>query len=196
MNPYEILNSKGRTFEIVNGGETISLNSLRRFCFTSTNFPKLINMHPFCDKKALFRAKTGILHATAGNANQHRGIRMERIALAKFSDVLGQPVFALSKWFRHPRFHSLVGSPDGVTTDGKLIEIKCPCQRNFWIPRHHELQMRWDQWVMDVDASYYVQLIDDAVHFDVLQRDDTVVLDNLSHCLRFVAQITSVNDEL
>lgn len=192
MQPAQILRSKGKTFDLVHDVERIPLWDLRRMFFTSTNFVKLIGAHPFSDKKTLFRAKTGT-QIPKTNVDKERGKALERVALERLQQRLGMDVFHLDGHFRSRRFHDFLASPDGITADGRLVEVKCPRSRAFWIPCHHEAQMRFDMWILDVEESIYVQLVDDAIFVDILQRNDRMVLDNLQQSLDFIAYVKGVN---
>ncbi len=192
--PRNILASTGRVYNIVEERKDISLSELRRKCFTSTNFPKLIGLHPFRDKRDLFLAKTGN-HFSTANADKNRGIRLESKAIAKLRRKLRFPVFHLNKFYRHPRFHFFIASPDGVTARGSLVEVKCPRKRAFWIPAHHEAQMRWDMWVLDAPSALYVQLVDDEIFVEKIERDDKLVLDHLAQCIEFREMVASINNE-
>lgn len=193
MTPSDIVSSTGKAFDIVHGGEDISLSTLRQRCLTPTNIAKLLDVHPFSSKLSLFRAKTGERsHATC--SDRMRGISLEAEAIATFEKKAGIRTYHLSQHFRHPRFHRFVASPDGVTADGALVEIKCPRKRHFWIPQHHELQMRWDAWILNAPKSFYVQYVNGEIFVEELIRDDRIVLDNLHLFIEFMDTVESIVD--
>lgn len=60
----------------------------------------------------------------------------------------------------HPTEPWIGASPDGVTTCGNLIEIKCPLQREIipgHVPHHYYPQVQTQMEVFDVDACYFAQ---------------------------------------
>ena len=195
MNCQEILSSTGKTYDLVYRGQSVPLMELRHRFFTSTNFPKLIGIHPHTSKHQLYLAKTGSNVPRKLNANRMRGIRNEKVAIDLLQKQLGQRVFQLTGWHRHPNFKTFLASPDGVCADGALVEVKCPKNKNHEIPPHHEAQMRWDMWCLNARKMYYVQMVKGDIHVDILYRDDKLVLDNLSLCLSFIDIVKSVNEQ-
>ena len=189
--PRQILASSGKTYNFVKKGEDIKLWTLRQECLTSTNFTKVAGLHPYKTKAQLFKAKVGRLH-TPTNGDMKRGIALEAQALRMLEARIGERVFQLKKWHRHPRFPQFVGSPDGVTASGALVEVKCPRKRSYWIPAFHEAQMRWDMWIMNAELAYYVQLVDGELFVDQLERDDKLVLENLDECLSFISCVSAI----
>ena len=192
--PRRIMASSGFTYGLVQGGEAIPLLDLRRNCLTSTNFVKMIGLNRFATRRDLFFAKTGNADPSSRmSEHARRGVCDEAKAIRMLQDRLHQHVFHVNKFFRHPRFPNFVGSPDGVTARGELVEVKCPAKRSFWIPPAHVAQMRWDAWVLDAQASLYVQLIDGEIFVERLERDDSLVLDHLPLAIDFLACVQSVN---
>lgn len=60
----------------------------------------------------------------------------------------------------HPTEPWIGASPDGVTTCGKLVEIKCPLQRQIvpgHVPHHYYPQVQVQMEVLDCDACYFAQ---------------------------------------
>jgi len=71
--------------------------------------------------------------------------------------------FKLETWevglFQHQQIQWLGGSPDGIASDGNLIEIKCPVTREIThsIPEHYYPQVQICMEVLDRPACYFIQ---------------------------------------
>ena len=71
--------------------------------------------------------------------------------------------FKLKTWeiglFQHPQISWLGGSPDGIASDGNLIEIKCPVTREIThdIPSHYYPQVQICMEILDRPACYFIQ---------------------------------------
>lgn len=59
----------------------------------------------------------------------------------------------------HPEHKWLGGSPDGVTADGVLVEIKCPYRRDIspQVPEYYIPQVQLLMQIMDLDTCHFVQ---------------------------------------
>lgn len=60
----------------------------------------------------------------------------------------------------HPTEPWIGASPDGITNTGKLIEIKCPIQRQIvpgHVPHHYFPQVQIQMEVLDSNSCYFVQ---------------------------------------
>lgn len=61
---------------------------------------------------------------------------------------------------RHPTLPWLGASPDGITTDGIMIEVKCPLRRKIIpgdVPHHYIAQCQVQLEVCDIDRLAFVQ---------------------------------------
>lgn len=96
-----------------------------------------------------------------GNSATLWGEQWEDVALQKYCDSFHKDVYALNL-VQHSSIPWLGGSPDGVTEDGILIEIKCPPHRKIkpgvaGVPRYyiHQVQMLME--VCDLNSCHFVQ---------------------------------------
>jgi len=125
-----------------------------------------------------------------------RGLRLEAQALALLSGKLDMDVFPLVGYHQHPRLPFLIGSPDGVTASGDIVEVKAPRYRRYIVPEDHMAQVRFDMFVLDVERAFYVQIVDNEIHFEVVERDDSLVLDNLSIVRTFYRDLKGLSKHL
>lgn len=61
--------------------------------------------------------------------------------------------------FQHPLYSWIGGSPDGIASDGNLIEIKCPVTREIThdIPAHYYPQVQICMEILDRPKCYFIQ---------------------------------------
>ena len=191
MKSQDIFRATPKTYRIVEETVQIPLDELRRKCITSTNVPKILDIdHRSCFKKILFSKLGNRFNKT--NKDKLRGIKLEQIALQLFEKEINETVFPVYGYHRHPRYPFFVGSPDGVTAKGALIEVKAPRYRKWLIPAAHEAQMRFDQWVCDVELSYYVQIVGERIFYETVKRNDKMILDGLKKLCHFHQSLISI----
>ena len=95
---------------------------------------------------------------SGGSSATNYGNKYEEEARLLFSDR-----FKLETWeiglFQHPDISWLGGSPDGIASDGNLIEIKCPVTREIshTIPDHYYPQVQICMEILDRPACYFIQ---------------------------------------
>ncbi len=60
----------------------------------------------------------------------------------------------------HEKFKFLGATPDGITSDGCILEIKCPLTRSIWgpIPFEYWIQMQMEMEVFDLNSAYFFQV--------------------------------------
>ena len=96
-----------------------------------------------------------------GNAATIWGEQWEDVALQKYCDMFKKNVYALNL-VQHPTISWLGGSPDGVTEDGILIEIKCPPNRKIkpgvsGVPTYYMHQVQLLMEVCNLSLCHFVQ---------------------------------------
>ena len=72
---------------------------------------------------------------------------------------------------QHRKYPWLGGSPDGITEDGLLIEIKCPLTRKIEnkVPKHYMPQIQLLLEIMDLDECDFIQYRPDPEEFVVVR---------------------------
>lgn len=112
------------------------------------------------------------------------GHRTEQEAVSRIALMRRTMIFHFS-CVPHPELAWLAGSPDGVTADGVLIEIKCPVKREITVgmPEAYEAQVRVLMCVLDLNSAYYVEYrhrdgtieyMDNFVERDVFWEDQNL----------------------
>ena len=61
--------------------------------------------------------------------------------------------------YPHPKFNWLGGSPDGVTSSGKLIEIKCPLRRKITkdVPVYYMAQVQMLLEILNLESAVFIE---------------------------------------
>lgn len=87
------------------------------------------------------------------------GVQYEDEARQVYCERTGEEVFELGLCV-HPELPWIGASPDGVTTTGKLVEIKCPVTREVvpgHVPEHYMPQLQVCMEVLDLDEAVFIQ---------------------------------------
>jgi putative phage-type endonuclease len=102
--------------------------------------------------------KLGVAPAFSGNAFTAWGQRYEPIAQRLYTARTGLEVqeFGL---IPHATIPFLGASPDGITPNGRMLEIKCPSKRviDGNVPQHYYLQMQLQMEVCDLDVCDFLE---------------------------------------
>lgn len=103
-------------------------------------------------KKKVLRTKW------AGNAATAHGTLLEPMVRALYDERTGRRSHEIGL-VRHRTHHWLGASPDGVTEDGMLIEIKCPLTRKIEpkVPKHYLPQVQLQLEITDLEECDFIQ---------------------------------------
>jgi putative phage-type endonuclease len=96
-----------------------------------------------------------------GNAATKWGTHYEDIAIEKYSELRGKEVLSFGLLI-HPEYSWLGGSPDGITTDGILLEVKCPLKRKIVmgeVPHHYLSQVLLNLEICDLELAHFIEFI-------------------------------------
>jgi len=96
-----------------------------------------------------------------GNEATRWGQYYEDIAIEKYSELRGKKVLSFGLLI-HPEYSWLGGSPDGITTDGILLEVKCPMRRKIVmgeVPHHYLSQVLLNLEICDLEIAHFIEYI-------------------------------------
>lgn len=94
-----------------------------------------------------------------GNAATRWGNHYEDIAIGKYSELRNKKVLSFGLLI-HPQYSWLGGSPDGITTDGILLEVKCPLTRPIIqgeVPEHYRSQVLLNLEICDLEMAHFIE---------------------------------------
>jgi putative phage-type endonuclease len=106
----------------------------------------------------------------AGNAATAHGTKLEPIARDLYDERFNHKSHEIGL-VQHPVHKWLGGSPDGITEDGLLIEIKCPLTRKIEskVPKHYMPQIQLLLEILDLEECDFIQYRPDPEEFNVVR---------------------------
>lgn len=132
---------------------------LRHNMITASDVATALGVNKYQSVNSLIKKKiTAETKISGGSYATEHGNKYEDEARLLFSER-----FKLETWeiglFQHPEISWLGGSPDGIASDGNLIEIKCPVTREIVheIPSHYYPQVQICMEILDRPACYFIQ---------------------------------------
>jgi len=96
-----------------------------------------------------------------GNAATQWGTHYEDIAIEKYSELMNKEVLSFGLLI-HPDYDWLGGSPDGITKDGILLEVKCPLKRKIVmgeVPHHYLSQVLLNLEICDLELAHFIEYV-------------------------------------
>ena len=96
-----------------------------------------------------------------GNEATRWGNHYEDIAIEKYSELKSKEVLSFGLLI-HPEYPWLGGSPDGITTDGILLEVKCPLTRKIVpgeVPSHYLSQILLNLEICNLELAHFIEFI-------------------------------------
>jgi putative phage-type endonuclease len=96
-----------------------------------------------------------------GNEATRWGNFYEDHAIEKYSELRGKKVLSFGLLI-HPEHPWLGGSPDGITTDGILLEVKCPLRRKIVmgeVPHHYLSQVLLNLEITGLETAHFIEYI-------------------------------------
>ena len=127
---------------LIHGIENISWPTIQERSL-SAEFPTLGNNKYSSYDEVLFK-KCGIRKPFVGNEATRHGQKYEDEAIELYCKKYNKKTFNFGL-LPHPKIDFLAGSPDDITYDGIVIEVKCPLRRKIVlgeIPIHYQAQIR------------------------------------------------------
>jgi hypothetical protein len=93
-----------------------------------------------------------------GNAATAHGTLLEPLVRKMYDEKFGKTTHEIGV-VQHRDYSWLGGSPDGITEDGLLVEIKCPLTRKIEakVPKHYMPQIQLLLEIVDLDECDFVQ---------------------------------------
>lgn len=129
--------------------------NLRGNLLTASDLAAAIGMNFFKTPEALIVEKCGY-KKFHGNENTERGTRLEPYVRDRYDKETNSKSHEIGLLV-HPVYKWLGGSPDGVTEDGILIEIKCPKKISPKVPDYYYPQIQLLLEIMDLEECDFIQ---------------------------------------
>lgn len=135
---------------------------VRRGLMTASDAASALDVKPYASYRGSARAellRRKVADEPINNMFVVHGQKYEDEARDWAAAALGETVMDVGL-VRHATLPWLAASPDGVTTTGRLVEIKCPLKRKIvpgHVPAHYYPQVQVQMEVCDLDATIFVQ---------------------------------------
>ena len=129
----------------------------RENMITASDIASVLGVNPYKSRQALLKNKVDPPEYVSNFATIH-GNKYEDEARFLFGKL-----YNLETWdvglFRHNEYKWIGGSPDGIASDGSLLEIKCPVKREIKheIPVYYYPQVQICMEVLDIPKCYFIQ---------------------------------------
>jgi putative phage-type endonuclease len=123
-----------------------------------------------------------------GNDATRWGTHYEDTAIEKYSELRNKEVLSFGLLI-HPEYSWLGGSPDGITKDGILLEVKCPLKRKIVhgeIPEHYRSQILLNLEICNLEMGHFIEFVpgssdnDYEINIVEIPRDREWFADKLS----------------
>lgn len=132
---------------------------------TSSKVAAVIGHNYRCTREAAFNAEVGRTIPFKGNEYTAHGITYEPVALDRYMYVK-KTIGLKFGLIPHPKYDYIGGSPDLITLEGILVEVKCPYYRNEErmrsvlngeVPKMYMPQIQLGLEITGLDTAHYVE---------------------------------------
>ena len=172
---------------------------------TCSDMASVLGENPYSSRKQVFKKKTGQSRPFNGNFATRRGQELEPIALAKYESMTGNVVWPEDVGLlQHDDYPQIGGSPDGITLNGILIEIKCPLTRKI-IPGHcpglYIAQVQILMEICNLETAHFVQyqpesfFCEEICDVTVVKRDRDYFSRALPVFIDFMEEVTEFYEQ-
>lgn len=137
---------------------------IRKRLLTASDVASALGVPPYASYRGDIRGDTlrkKVENKFQGNMFTAHGQKYEDEAREMFENVTGLHVLEFGLLV-HPDHEWLAASPDGVTTTGWCVEIKCPLRRKIipgHPPHHYVPQMQVQMAVTGMRGTYFIQYL-------------------------------------
>lgn len=130
--------------------------ALRGNMLTASDVASAIGVNFFKHPETLILEKCGCGRKFTGNSDTARGVRLEPIVRDMYDAQMNSKTHEIGLLV-HPEHRWLGGSPDGVTEDGVLVEIKCPKKISTSVPVYYMPQIQLLLEIMELEECDFIQ---------------------------------------
>jgi len=152
-------------------------HKMRHNMITASDFGSILNRNKYSSRKAVLKNKCGLSKPFMGNKFTQWGVKYEECATKVYEDIYQVNVIEFG-CIPHPTYSFLGASPDGITKEGIMLEIKVPYTREIKeddIPEHYYDQMQGQLEVCDLNICDFLQCkIKEYINEKEYMEDTTV----------------------
>lgn len=130
----------------------------REGMITASDWAAVIGMNPYNSLRQFLDRKSGIETPFKGNEITQFGVKYECVANKIYERRMDISVCEFGL-LPHPLFSFLGASPDGITNDGRMLEIKCPPKRLITgiPPKYYWVQMQSQLEICGLDRCDFLE---------------------------------------
>lgn len=139
--------------------------NVRNLMITASDIATVINENPYQKSIAVLRKKCGLSDPFKGNVYTEWGVKYEEIANQIYQIDYNTTVIEFGL-IQHPHISYIGASPDGITVDGIMLEIKCPYRRKLnadiehgGVPHYYWIQVQIQLEVCNLEYCDFQQCI-------------------------------------
>ena len=132
----------------------------RRSFLTASDVAGVLGNCVFKDRKAVYGQKIGTILPEVQTQAMKHGTDNEPTARKLYEQLTGKKVIQFGLLTGSESSYFLAASVDGITTDGVVVEIKCPYSRSIVqgeIPGYYHDQIQTQLEVTNLDVAHYFE---------------------------------------
>lgn len=131
---------------------------LRGTMLTASDVATALGDNPYEKPSSLIAKKCGAGKKFDGNDATRHGEKYEPVARDLYCAKTGEVAHEIGL-VQHREHKWLGGSPDGITENGILLEIKCPMSRKIEnkVPKHYMPQLQILMEILDLEVCDFIQ---------------------------------------
>lgn len=131
----------------------------RQLKLTSSDIDTVLGHNKYAKPEEVLFKKNGVRKPFTGNHATRHGEKYEDEAIRLYCERYDKKTFSFGL-IPHPTISFLAGSPDDITYDGIVVEVKCPLRRKIVlgeIPEHYQSQIRMNMEIADLDRGVFIE---------------------------------------
>ena len=146
---------------------------MRHDMLTASDIGALLGYSKYNNRNSVIKKKCGEGPKFKGNIFTLHGQKYEEIAKQIYELRYNKHVDEYGL-IQHPKIPILGASPDGISTDGIMLEIKCPPKRKITgvVPPHYWVQMQVQLQVCSLDQCDFIECLIEEYEDDEEYNDD------------------------
>ena len=134
-------------------------HAMRKNMITASDFGSILGHSKYTSYRSVLKQKCGVGAKFKGNEFTRWGTKYEEVATQLYRELYKTEVIEFG-CLQHPKYSFLGASPDGITPDGMMLEIKVPKTREIKendIPPHYYDQMQGQLEVCNLNECDFLQ---------------------------------------
>ena len=131
----------------------------RKNRLTSSDIDTVLGNSKYSKAEEVLFKKCGISKPFTGNKFTEHGQKYEDEAIAHYCKLYNKKNYSFGL-LPHPTIPWLGGSPDDITHDGIVLEVKCPYTRKIEmgkIPGHYIAQVKMNMEICDLEKAVFIE---------------------------------------